>query len=115
MRITLRDKHGAVLTEILSHLGRPGQLLVDSVAQPGALFQYYFERGGRSVTLMYDAAHYSAVLSTRWKMGVRFWFLHQFDLLWAPYGADVRSPHASALLAAAPAASEMRRPPVVPS
>ncbi len=80
MKVTLLDEQGVVLTEASSHVGRsPGQMLVDWATRPDALFQYYFDRDGRAVTLVIEAARYSAVLGTRWQMGARFWFLHTFD------------------------------------
>lgn len=82
MKVTLLDEQGLVLTEVSSHVGRsPGQMLVDWATRPDALFQYYFDRDGRAVTLVTDAARYSAVLGTRWQMGARFWFLRTFDRL----------------------------------
>ncbi len=80
MQVTLLDEQGLVLTEIRSHVGRsPGQMLVDWAIRPDALFRYYFDRGGRTVTLVNQAVRYSAVLGTRWQMGARFWFLHTFQ------------------------------------
>lgn len=72
MQVTVLDEQGLVLTEIASHVGRPGQMLVDWATRPDTLFQYYFDRGGSAVTLMHNAARRSAVLGTRWQMGARF-------------------------------------------
>ena len=78
MKVTLLDAQDLVLTEITSHVGRsPGQMLVDWATRPDALFQYYFDRGGRTVTVVVGAAMWSAVLGTRWQMGARFWFLRR--------------------------------------
>ncbi|MHB8378092.1 MAG: hypothetical protein ACYDEB_14230 [Dehalococcoidia bacterium] len=87
MKVTLLDEQGVELTKITSHLGRsPGQMLVDWATRPDALFQYYFDRGSRSVTAVIGAAKWSAVLGTRWQMGARRWFLHTFN----PVGAAQR-------------------------
>ena len=82
MKVTLLDEQGVELTEVSSHLGRSsGRLLVDWATRPDALFRYYFDRGRRTVTLVSNAVQYSAILDTRWQMGARFWFLHQFSLI----------------------------------
>jgi hypothetical protein len=101
MKVTLLDDQDLVLTEITSHVGRsPGQMLVDWATRPDALFQYYFDRGGRTVTFVNNAARYSAVLGTRWQMGARFWFLHTFNpARVAPRGPRVRSTQDSGLVA----------------
>src|SRR5512141_721993 len=93
MKVTLLDEHGTELTEVTSHLGRSsGHLLVDWATRPDALFQYYFDRGRRTVTLVSNAVRYSALLETRWQMGARFWFLHQFNLVRAdPLGRPAMS------------------------
>ena len=93
MKVTLLDEHGTELTEVNSHLGRaPGRLLVDWATRPDALFRYYFDRGRRTVMLVSNAVQYSALLETRWQMGARFWFLHQFNLVRAdPLGRPARS------------------------
>jgi hypothetical protein len=101
MQATLLDDQDLVLTEITSHVGRsPGQMLVDWATRPDALFQYYFDRGGRTVTVVVGAAMWSAVLGTRWQMGARFWFLHTFNpVRAAPRGPRARSPQDSELVA----------------
>jgi hypothetical protein len=103
MKVTLLDEHGMELTEVTSHVGRsPGQLLVDWATRPDALFRYYFDQGRRTVTLVSNAVHYSALLETRWQMGARFWFLHQFNLVrTAPFGWHPNSTPESALVASA--------------
>jgi hypothetical protein len=111
MKVTLLDEQGVQLTEITSHVGRSrGQMLVDWATRPDALFQYYFDRGRRTVSLGNNAERYSAVLGTRWQMGARFWFLHTFHLVRAPAQAagQTRSTRDSA-----PVASDTRRPDVV--
>jgi hypothetical protein len=101
MQVTLLDDQDLVLTEITSHVGRsPGQMLVDWATRPDALFEYYFDRGGRTVTLVSNAARYSATLGTRWKMGSRCWFLHTFNpVRAAPRGRGARSTQNSELVA----------------
>ncbi len=75
-------------------------MLVDWATRPDALFQYYFDRGGRTVTVVVGAAMWSAVLGTRWQMGARFWFLHTFNpARVAPRGPRVRSTQDSGLVA----------------
>ncbi len=92
MKVMLLDEQGVELTEITSHLGRsPDQMLVDWATRPDALFQYYFDRGSRTVTAVIDVATWSAVLGTRWQMGARFWFLHKFH----PVRAAPRGPSAA--------------------
>lgn len=87
--MTLLDEQGLVLTEVRSHLSRSqGRMLVDWATRPDALFRYYFDCGGRSVTAVIGAVRWSAVLATRWQMGARFWFLHTFNRL----RADSRLP-----------------------
>jgi len=79
MNVTLFDEHGVELTEITSHLGRSsGKMLVDWATRPDALFQYYFG-GRRAVSVVSNEEQYSALLATRWQMGGRFWFLHEFS------------------------------------
>ncbi len=75
MHITLLDERGCGLSDMTSHFGKPGQLLMDWAARPDALFQYYFDRDGRVVTVVHGAARYAAILGTRWQMGTRFWYL----------------------------------------
>jgi hypothetical protein len=104
MEATLLDEQGIMLTEVASHLGRSGQMVVDRASQPGALFSYYFERGGRMVTLVKDAERFSAVLETRWQMGVRFWFLHTFVAI----GSAPRSRRGRSARDAAPMAPSIR-------
>lgn len=101
MKVTLLDEHGLELTEVTSHLGRAsGRLLVDWATRPDALFRYYFDRGRRTVMLVSNAVQYSALLETRWQMGARFWFLHQFNLVRAdPLGRPARSTQESELVA----------------
>ena len=101
MKVTLLDEHGMELTEVTSHVGRStGQLLVDWAIRPDALFRYYFDQGRRTVTLVSNAVQYSALLETRWQMGTRFWFLHQFNLVrTAPFGWRPNSTPESALVA----------------
>jgi hypothetical protein len=101
MQATLLDDQDLVLTEITSHVGRsPGQMLVDWATRPDALFQYYFDRGGRTVTVVVGGAMWSAVLGTRWQMGARFWFLQTFNpVRAAPRGRGARSPQDSELVA----------------
>ncbi len=128
MQATLLDEEGMVLTEITSHAGRsPGQVLVDWATRPDVLFQYYFDRGGSSVTMVRDAEQYSAVLGTRWQMGARFWFLHTLHRLrTAPH---VRVPRDAELIMAgverprehanvaerAPSVATAAQPPGVPA
>ncbi len=102
MKVTLLDEHGTELTEVTSHVGRSsGQLLVDWATRPDVLFRYYFDQGRRTVTLVSNAVQYSALLETRWQMGARFWFLHQFNLVrTAPFGWPNPTPE-SALVASA--------------
>jgi hypothetical protein len=102
MKVTLLDDQDLVLTEITSYVGRsPGQMLVDWATRPDALFQYYFDRGGRTVTLVSKGERYSAVLGTRWQMGARFWFLHTFNpVRVAPRGPCARPDSDSGLAAA---------------
>jgi hypothetical protein len=101
MKVTLLDEHGTELTEVISHVGRSScHLLVDSATRPDMLFRYYFDQGRRTVTLVSNAVQYSAVLETRWQMGARFWFLHQFSLVRAaPSGGHVSPTPESALVA----------------
>ena len=101
MRVTLLDEHGTELTEVTSHLGRAsGRLLVDWATRPDALFRYYFDRGRRTVMLVSNAVQYSALLETRWQMGARFWFLHEFNLVRAdPLGRPARSTQDSEFVA----------------
>src|SRR5512141_31585 len=100
MKVTLLDEHGMELTEVTSHVGRSsGQLLVDWATRPDVLFRYYFDQGRRTVTLVSKDVQYSALLETRWQMGARFWFLHQFNLVGAaPFGWPNSTPE-SALVA----------------
>jgi hypothetical protein len=85
MKVTLLDEQGVEFTEITSHLGRsPGQVLVDWATRPDALFQYYFDRGRRTVTLVNNGERYPAVLGTGWQLGARFWFLREFLAVSAP-------------------------------
>ena len=106
MQVTLLDEEGLVLTEITSHLGRsPGQMLVDWATRPDVLFQYYFDRGQRAVTAIVGAAKWSAVLGTRWQMGARFWFLHQFLPLRTPARA---AKHANSTRNSVPGVSDTR-------
>jgi len=57
MQVTLLDETGSSSAEITSHLGRSsGQMLVDWATRPDALFQYYFDRGSRTVTAVIGAA-----------------------------------------------------------
>jgi hypothetical protein len=103
MKVTLLDEHGTELTEVTSHLGRSsGHLLVDWATRPDALFRYYFDRGRRTVTLVSNAVQYSAVLETRWQMGARFWFLHQFNRVGVgPFGGGASPTPESELVAKA--------------
>ncbi len=103
MKVTLLDEQGVELTEVTSHLGRSsGQLVVDWATRPDALFRYYFDRGRRTVMLVNNAVQYSALLETRWQMGARFWFLHQFNLIrTSPLGQRVGSAQDSELVATA--------------
>jgi len=103
MKVTLLDEHGTELTEVTSHVGRSsGQLLVDWATRPDVLFRYYFDQGRRTVTLVSNAVQYSALLETRWQMGSRFWFLHQFNLVRAaPFGGRPNPTPESALVASA--------------
>lgn len=79
MQVTLLDEQGVKLTEITSHVGRSsGEMVVDWATRPDALFQYYFG-GRRTVSVVSNEEQYSAVLGTRWQMGARFWFLHEFN------------------------------------
>ena len=102
MKVTLLDEQGVQLTEITSHLGRSaGQMLVDWATRPDALFQYYFG-GRRAVSVVTNEQQYSAVLGTRWQMGSRFWFLHEFTREPAPEFEPRRLlPQASGLVAGA--------------
>lgn len=80
----LLDEQGSEITEITSHRGRlSGTMLVDWAARPETLFQHYFDRGVRMVTVVDKAERYSAMLGTRWQMGARFWFLHEFEAVHA--------------------------------
>jgi hypothetical protein len=80
MQITLLDDHRHPLTEVASHPGKsPGRMLVDWATRPDAMFEYYFDRGGRIVTVERGAASWRAILGTRWQMGARFWFLDIFS------------------------------------
>jgi hypothetical protein len=76
-------------------------MLVDWATRPDALFQYYFDRGGRTVTVVVGGAMWSAVLGTRWQMGSRFWFLQTFNpVRLTPRGPRAR-PGSDSRLAAA--------------
>ncbi len=77
MKATLLDEGGMELTEITSH-GVAGQMVVDWATRPDSVFQYYFDRGRRLVTVVADGERCTALLGTRWQMGARFWFLHTF-------------------------------------
>lgn len=92
MHLMLFDGEGAVLTEVRSHAGRAGgHLLVDWATRPDSLFQYYFDRGGRAVTLVSNDVRCAALLGTRWQMGARFWFLHALHPIGgAPRGRSAR-------------------------
>jgi hypothetical protein len=89
MTFTILDESGEVLTEITSRLGRSsGHLIVDWATRPDVLFQHYFDRGSRAVTVVIDAAKWSATLGTRWHMGARSWFLHEFVRIDGPVSAS---------------------------
>ncbi len=102
MKVTLLDEQGLELTEITSHVGRsPNRMLVDWATRPDALFEFYFDRGSRTVTAAIGAAKWSAMLGTRWQMGARFWFLHTFHAVPAsPRDRLARSTRDSSGLAA---------------
>ena len=92
MNVTLLDEQGNELTEITSHLGRStGQMLIDWATRPDALFEYYFDRGKRAVTAVVGTASWSTVLGTRWQMGTRRWFLHEFRLVQAHSSSTART------------------------
>ncbi|MDP9238521.1 MAG: hypothetical protein M3P30_14190 [Chloroflexota bacterium] len=82
MTFTLLDEQGVELTEVTSHLGRSdSHMLFDGATRTDLLFHYYFDRGSRTVTAVIGAAKWSARLGTRWQMGARLWFLHEFLLI----------------------------------
>jgi hypothetical protein len=115
MKVTLLDDQGAELTEITSHLGRSaGRMLVDRAVRPDALFQYYFG-GRRTVGVVTSEEQYSASLGTRWQMGGRFWFLHEFSHIPSvPYNARTHSAQDSGLVAAILHASPISADPGAP-
>ncbi|HXU25526.1 MAG TPA: hypothetical protein VN697_16000 [Tepidiformaceae bacterium] len=81
MKVTLRDERGMGLTEVNWHAGRvPGQILVDRLTRPVALFEYYFDGGRRCVIVAIGTTLWSATLGTCWRMGARCWFLDDFQL-----------------------------------
>lgn len=80
MPVTLLDGQGEILTEIRSRAATwSGRVLVDWASRPDVLFRYYFDRGGRAVSLLDSTDRYAAFLGTRWQMGARFWFLHKCE------------------------------------
>jgi hypothetical protein len=93
VKVTLRDEHGMGLTEVNWHVGRvPGQILVDGLTRPVAVFEYYFDGGRRSVIVAVGTTLWSATLGTCWRMGARCWFLDDFHLVpGAAHGEGARA------------------------
>ena len=82
MMITLRDERGSPLSKASAHAYRPPRpVLLDFTTRPDALFRYYFDHSGRSVVVAIGATIWMGSLATRWRMGVRSWFLHDLHRL----------------------------------
>ena len=76
MKATLRDGQGDIISEITCRPTRvAGQLVVDWVAQPDALFQQYFKGRGGDLTQDSSGVPMPTVLGTAWVRGARVWYL----------------------------------------
>src|SRR5690349_12770737 len=80
MNASLHGEEDALLSIVTVRAGgASGKLSIETISDSDALFAFYFDRGGKIVTLISGDERRGALLETHWDRGARRWFLDTTD------------------------------------